>query len=167
MYTYTHAKGLSSRNYRRVQEYVASKEETQLDTIPLPLPHKRAILKEMNCPWSWVFFRVVFASYPPLLPATGSVALCCYIWKKPRLRLMVKSASAGLSSGPDRSFWKPLSCCVWKTDVSAAENIDLPCRGEAVSFTCPHWATDSLSAELNLHFHYIPSTWVLYVGDIQ
>lgn len=60
MYTYTHAKGVSSRNYRQVQEYVASKEETQLDTIPLPLPHKRAILKEMNWPWSWVFFRVVF-----------------------------------------------------------------------------------------------------------
>lgn len=32
MYTYTQAKGLLSRNYRRVKEYVASKEETQSDT---------------------------------------------------------------------------------------------------------------------------------------
>lgn len=70
----------------------------------LPPTHKRAILKEMNWPWSWVFFRAVFASYLPLLPATGAVALCCYTWKKPRLSLITEINSAGLSSGPDRSF---------------------------------------------------------------
>lgn len=86
-----------------------AKKKANKTPPPLPPTHKRAIFKEMNWPWSWVFFRAVFASYLPLLPATGAVALCCYTWKKNLIWVLsLKSTSAGLSSGPDRSFWKPL-----------------------------------------------------------